>query len=185
MAKYKEEGRCKYLIAMGCLVQRYYDELIKALPEVDLFIRIDEYNNLWEKIEDLLKRDVVVKSKNKYFEKVTDIKQLPLLDPDEFLERVVTTGKNYAYLKIGEGCSNNCTYCAIPYIRGPFKSREFEEIIEEAKANAQKQVDELNNEIIQKQKELDDVKKQFDIYKAKMESLLISQLELLKDMNKD
>ena len=107
MAKYKEEGRCKYLIAMGCLVQRYYDELIKALPEVDLFIRIDEYNNLWEKIEDLLKRDVVVKSKNKYFEKVTDIKQLPLLDPDEFLERVVTTGKNYAYLKIGEGCSNN------------------------------------------------------------------------------
>ena len=132
MAEYKK-GRCKYLIAMGCLVQRYYDELIKALPEVDLFIRIDEYNNLWEKIEDLLKRDVVVKSKNKYFEKVTDIKQLPLLDPDEFLERVVTTGKNYAYLKIGEGCSNNCTYCAIPYIRGAFKSRPFEDIVEEAK----------------------------------------------------
>ena len=59
------------------------------------------------------------------------------------------------------------------------------QIIEEAKANAQKQVDELNNEIIQKQKELDDVKKQFDIYKAKMESLLISQLELLKDVNKE
>ena len=60
-----------------------------------------------------------------------------------------------------------------------------DQIIEEAKANAQKQVDELNNEIIMKQKELDDVKKQFDIYKAKMESLLISQLELLKDVNKD
>ena len=60
-----------------------------------------------------------------------------------------------------------------------------DQIIEEAKANAQKQVDELNNEIIQKQKELDDVKKQFDIYKAKMESLLISQLELLKEVNKD
>lgn len=60
-----------------------------------------------------------------------------------------------------------------------------DQIVEEAKANAQKQVDELNNEIIQKQKELDDVKKQFDIYKAKMESLLISQLELLKDVNKD
>ena len=60
-----------------------------------------------------------------------------------------------------------------------------EQIIEEAKANAQKQVDELNNEIIQKQKELDDVKKQFDIYKAKMESLLISQLELIKDINKE
>ena len=60
-----------------------------------------------------------------------------------------------------------------------------DQIVEEAKANAQKQVDELNNEIIQKQKELDDVKKQFDIYKAKMESLLISQLELLKDSNKE
>ncbi len=60
-----------------------------------------------------------------------------------------------------------------------------DQIVEEAKANAQKQVDDLNNEIILKQKELDDVKKQFDIYKAKMESLLISQLELLKDINKD
>ena len=60
-----------------------------------------------------------------------------------------------------------------------------DQIVDEAKANAQKQVDELNNEIIIKQKELEDVKKQFDIYKAKMESLLISQLELLKDVNKD
>ena len=60
-----------------------------------------------------------------------------------------------------------------------------DQIVDEAKANAQKQVDELNNEIVLKQKELDDVKKQFDIYKAKMESLLISQLELLKDVNKE
>lgn len=60
-----------------------------------------------------------------------------------------------------------------------------DQIVEEAKVNAQKQVDELNNEILLKQKELDDVKKQFDIYKAKMESLLISQLELLKDVNKE
>ena len=60
-----------------------------------------------------------------------------------------------------------------------------DQIVDEAKANAQKQVDELNNEIIMKQKELEDVKKQFDIYKAKMESLLISQLELIKDINKE
>ncbi len=60
-----------------------------------------------------------------------------------------------------------------------------DQIVDEAKANAQKQVDELNNEILLKQKELDDVKKQFDIYKAKMESLLISQLELIKDINKE
>ena len=63
--------------------------------------------------------------------------------------------------------------------------KKADQIVEEAKANAQKQVDELNNEIIQKQKELDDVKKQFDIYKAKMESLLISQLKLIKDINKE
>ena len=60
-----------------------------------------------------------------------------------------------------------------------------DQIVEEAKASAQKQVDDLNNEIVQKQKEVDDIKKQFDIYKAKMESLLISQLELLKDVNKE
>ena len=162
---------------MGCLVQRYYDELIKALPEVDLFIRIDEYNNLWEKIEDLLKRDVVVKSKNKYFEKVTDIKQLPLLDPDEFLERVVTTGKNYAYLKIGEGCSNNCTYCAIPYIRGAFKSRPFEDIVEEAKMLAKQGIQEI---IVIAQ---DTTKYGIDLYKkARLAELLheISKIEGIK-----
>lgn len=60
-----------------------------------------------------------------------------------------------------------------------------DQIVEDAKSNAQKQVDELNNEIVSKQKELDDIKKQFDIYKAKMESLLISQLELIKDINKE
>ena len=162
---------------MGCLVQRYYDELIKALPEVDLFIRIDEYNNLWEKIEDLLKRDVVVKSKNKYFEKVTDIKQLPLLDPDEFLERVVTTGKNYAYLKIGEGCSNNCTYCAIPYIRGAFKSRPFEDIVEETKMLAKQGIQEI---IVIAQ---DTTKYGIDLYKkARLAELLheISKIEGIK-----
>ena len=69
MAEYKKK-RCKYLIAMGCLVQRYYDDLIKLLPEVDLFIKIDEYNNLWDKIEDLVKRDIVEKSKTKTSKKI-------------------------------------------------------------------------------------------------------------------
>ena len=65
MAEYKK-SRCKYLIVMGCLVQRYYEELIKALPEVDLFIKIENYDTLWEQIEDLIKRDIVKKDeKNK------------------------------------------------------------------------------------------------------------------------
>ena len=142
MAEYKKK-RCKYLIAMGCLVQRYYDDLIKALPEVDLFIKIDEYNQLWNKIEDLIKRDIVEKSKIKTSTKISEIKPLPMPTYNEFMERVVTTGENYAYLKIGEGCSNKCTYCAIPYIRGPFVSRKMEEILDEAEMLARKGIKEL------------------------------------------
>ncbi len=142
MAEYKKK-RCKYLIAMGCLVQRYYDDLIKALPEVDLFIKIDEYNQLWNKIEDLIKRDIVEKSKIKTSTKISEIKPLLMPTYNEFMERVVTTGKNYAYLKIGEGCSNKCTYCAIPYIRGPFVSRKMEDILDEAEMLAKKGIKEL------------------------------------------
>ena len=142
MAEYKKK-KCKYLIAMGCLVQRYYDDLVKLLPEVDLFIKIDEYNKLWDKIEDLIKRDIVEKSKTKTSKKISEIKPLPMPTYNEFMERVVTTGKNYAYLKIGEGCSNKCTYCAIPYIRGPFVSRKMEDILDEAEMLAKKGIKEL------------------------------------------
>lgn len=142
MAEYKKK-KCKYLIAMGCLVQRYYDDLVKLLPEVDLFIKIDEYNKLWDKIEDLIKRDIVEKSTTKTSKKISEIKPLPMPTHNEFMERVVTTGKNYAYLKIGEGCSNKCTYCAIPYIRGPFVSRKMEDILDEAEMLAKKGIKEL------------------------------------------
>lgn len=142
MAEYKNK-RCKYLIVMGCLVQRYYEELIKAIPEVDLFLKIDEYDEIWEKIEDLIKRDIVQKSKKKTSNKITEIPAMPMLKQEEFLNRVITTGKNFAYLKIGEGCSNRCTYCAIPYIRGPFVSRKMEDILEEAKGLAKNGIKEL------------------------------------------
>ena len=132
MAEYKTH-KCKYLIVMGCLVQRYYEELKKAIPEVDLFIKLDEYNELWNKIEKLIKENKVEQSKTTTSKKISEIKELPMPCSEEFMNRVLTTGKNYAYLKIGEGCSNKCTYCAIPYIRGPFVSRKMEDIIEEAK----------------------------------------------------
>ena len=127
MAEYKK-GKCKYLIAMGCLVERYKDELEKALPEVDLFIKYSEYENIWEQIE-----SVIGKIENDKTEK----------NNLDFMDRVVTTGENFAYLRIGEGCSNNCTYCAIPYIRGKYISRKIEEIIEEAKMLANNGVKEL------------------------------------------
>ncbi len=173
MAQYKNQ-KCRYLIVMGCLVQRYYEELIKEIPEVDLFIKIEEYDKLWDKIEDLIKRDIVVKSKPKASKKITEIPEMPMLTQEEFLNRTITTGNNYAYLKIGEGCSNKCTYCAIPYIRGPFVSRTKEDIIEEAKQLAKKGIKEL---IIIAQ---DTTKYGIDLYgKSKLAELLheISKIE--------
>ena len=142
MAEYKEK-RCKYLIVMGCLVQRYGEELKKLLPEVDLFIKLDEYDILWDKIEDLIKRGIVEKFRTKKTTKISEIKPMPMFTKEEFLGRTISTGENYAYLKIGEGCSNKCTYCAIPYIRGPFVSRKKEDIIEEANELAKKGIKEL------------------------------------------
>ncbi len=141
MAEYKKR-RCKYLIVMGCLVQRYYEDLIKELPEVDLFIKIENYDKLWDKIEDLLKRGIVEKEKNTG-KKISEIPPMPMLKQEEFLNRTITTGTNYAYIKIGEGCSNKCTYCAIPYIRGPFVSRKMEDILEEANILAKKGIKEV------------------------------------------
>ena len=172
MAEYKNR-KCKYLIVMGCLVQRYYDELITELPEVDLFIKIDEYDCMWRKIEKLIKEDTIEISTTYTSKKITEIKPLPMPTSKEFNERVLTTGTNFAYLKIGEGCSNRCTYCAIPYIRGPFVSRKMEEILEEAKILANKGIKEL---IIIAQ---DTTKYGVDIYgESKLAQLLQSLCEI-------
>ena len=138
-----KQGRCKYLIAMGCLVQRYYEDLKKSMPEIDLWIKLDEYDHLWDKIEDLVKRDIIEESKTKSSKQITKIPKMPMFEQYDFMNKTVTTGKNFAYLKIGEGCSNRCTYCAIPYIRGPFVSRKEEDIIEEAKKLAEDGIKEL------------------------------------------
>ena len=124
MAEYKKEN-CKYLIVTGCLVERYKEDLIKSLPEVDLFVKFSEYNSLWEQIEN------VINHNNQKDEKL------------DFLNRVISTGTNYAYIRIAEGCNNFCTFCAIPYIRGRFTSRKIEDILEEAKMLAEKGYKEL------------------------------------------
>lgn len=127
MAEHKENGTCKYLVVMGCLVQRYKKELQKALPEVDLFIEINDYGSYWDKILELLDEE----------EKPDTINNLCYMD------RVISTGNKTAYLKIAEGCSNRCTYCAIPYIRGPYVSRPMEKVLEEAKKLATAGIKEL------------------------------------------
>lgn len=114
MATYKEK-RCQTLIVMGCLVERYQEELEKAIPEVDLWIKFSQYEKFWEQVKQVIEPEKEEKQK---------------LD---FMNRVISTGNQFVYLRIAEGCSNHCTYCAIPSIRGPLKSRTMEEILEEAK----------------------------------------------------
>ena len=131
MAEYKDSFNCKYLIVMGCLVKRYKKELIKALPEVDLFVSVEEYENIWNLILDMIRKK----------ESESNIKTSK--NTLDYLDRIVTTGNKTAYLKISEGCSNNCTYCAIPYIRGKHVSRKMEDILEEAKMLAEKGIEEV------------------------------------------
>lgn len=123
MADYKED-KCKYLIVTGCLVERYEEELRKEMPEVDLFVSIKDYDKLWEKIDKLV-------NNNKEDDKLS------------YKHRVLTTGDTMAYLKIAEGCSNYCTYCAIPYIQGKYISRKYEDILDEANMLAKKGIQEL------------------------------------------
>ena len=123
MANYKKEN-CKYLIVTGCLVERYIEELEKELPEVDLFIPINNYDELWQKIDNLVNNKQTVDKLN-------------------FHNRVISTGDTMAYLKIAEGCSNYCTFCAIPYIQGKYISREYEDILLEAEELAEKGISEL------------------------------------------
>jgi ribosomal protein S12 methylthiotransferase len=129
MAEYKKH-KCKYLIAMGCLVERYKSELEKSLPEVDLFIKFSDYNEFEHEIDKLIKNETCEEKK--------DFNRL-----DNYLDKVITTGTKTAYLRIAEGCSNRCTYCAIPYIRGPLVSRKIEDIIEEAKSLASQGYEEI------------------------------------------
>ena len=129
MAEYKEKGKCKYLIVIGCLVQRYIKELKKSMPEVDLFIPISEYKRFWNKVDSLINSNYDLNKNN--------CKEL------EYMNRVISTGNKTAYLKIAEGCSNKCTYCAIPYIRGKYISRPMEDILEEAKRLSHIGIEEL------------------------------------------
>ena len=144
MVEYKKK-KCKYLVVMGCLVQRYYEDLAKALPEVDLFLKIEDYDKMWEIIEDLFEKKSSSQAElcQKATSKKARVLKLPMFEEREYLQRTISTGENFAYLKIGEGCSNMCTYCAIPYIRGLFVSRPMEDILEEAKTIAKKGIKEL------------------------------------------
>ncbi|WP_019543046.1 30S ribosomal protein S12 methylthiotransferase RimO [Selenomonas bovis] len=119
MAEYKESGRCRSLIVAGCLGQRYGQELLDDMPEADAIIGTGAWNRIMEAVEESLKgHRVVIAGEDK-------------LLYDEHTPRITTTPAYTAYVKIAEGCNNRCAFCAIPYIRGAYRSRPIEDIRDE------------------------------------------------------
>ena len=112
----KKEGKCKKLIVVGCLVQRYKEELKESIPEVDLFLGLDEISE----INNVINWDAPFEDK-----------------------RFILTPKHYAYLRISDGCENFCSYCTIPFIRGPIRSKPLDEILNEAKQLVAQRVKEI------------------------------------------
>ena len=131
MAEYKTEGRLKALIVTGCLAQRYRQEIIDEIPEVDAVLGTTAYDKIVEAVEEALAGAGHVELEN--------VNALPLVDT----KRLVTTGGHYAYMKIAEGCDKHCTYCIIPKLRGNYRSVPMERLIQEAKDLAEQGVNEL------------------------------------------
>jgi len=131
MAEYKNSGRLKALIVTGCLAQRYQQEIIDEIPEVDAVLGTASYDEILNAIDEALKGNIQLIMK--------DINGLPLPD----VKRMITTGGHYAYLKIAEGCDKHCTYCIIPKLRGNFRSVPMERLIREAQELADGGVREL------------------------------------------
>ena len=126
MAEYKKTGKCRLLVVTGCLAQRYEKDLLKEMPEIDLLLGVNQYATLPDRIGEALKGKTVHSCQDdlSYFEQ----------------DRLLTTPSYMAYTRIGEGCSNRCTFCAIPLIRGPYRSRGEAEILREIRQLASRGV---------------------------------------------
>lgn len=131
MARYKKEGKLKALIVTGCLAQRYRQEILDEIKEVDAVLGTTSYDKILEAVEGALKGQHMIA--------LEDVNFLPSVAG----ERMVTTGGHFAYLKIAEGCDKHCTYCIIPKIRGNFRSVPMERLLNEAGQLAKKGVKEL------------------------------------------
>lgn len=131
MVELKKEGVISKIIVTGCLAQRYKDEIVKEIPEVDAVVGIGANGDIIKTVEDVMSGVDTI-------EKYPPQCELPLEG-----QRILTTPQYWAYLKIGEGCSNRCTYCTIPSIRGNMRSRSMENVIDEAKQLAELGVKEL------------------------------------------
>ena len=134
MARLKEEGRCRALVVAGCLAQRYKEEILEVIPEVDGILGTTSCDEIVNVLNGILGR-----------EKAAPVSCFhDLAEPPTGGEnRVVTTGGYYAHLKIAEGCDKRCTYCIIPYLRGSFRSVPMEQLVQEAGQLAEQGVKEL------------------------------------------
>ncbi len=130
-AELKKWGKCKHIIATGCLVERYREDVMRELPEVEALVGVGSLSDIAEACEAVMRGEKYTSFRDK--------EQSPLGGG-----RVLTTAPHTAYLKIAEGCDNRCTYCAIPLIRGRFRSRTVEDIVNEAKQLERSGVVELN-----------------------------------------
>ena len=130
MAALKAEGQVGKILVTGCLSQRYQEEILKELPEVDGILGTGSYHKIVPAIEQLLEDTPVV-----------DFDSLD--EPEEETGRVLTTPEHYAFLKIAEGCDNRCSYCVIPSLRGKFRSRTMDDVLYEARLLADSGVKEL------------------------------------------
>ena len=131
MAEYRKAGRCKALIVTGCLAQRYKQEIIDEIEEVDAVVGTTAYDEIFDVIEKTLNGQKELE--------IQDLDRLVQIDA----KRVVTTGGHYAHLKIAEGCNKHCTYCIIPKIRGNYRSVPMENLLKEAQDLAEQGVKEL------------------------------------------
>ena len=131
MAEYKNAGSCKALIVTGCLAQRYRQEIIDEIPEVDAVLGTTSFDHICEAVENALG--------GQHLTKFSDLQKLVKSEN----HRILTTGGHYAHLKIAEGCDKHCTYCIIPKIRGTYRSVPMEELLEEAKYLVSQGVKEL------------------------------------------
>ena len=136
MAEYKKSGSCKYIIVTGCLSQRYAEELFNELPEADAITGVEVY----DEIGSIIKR---VMNGERFIMLERSKPDVIYTSKESFLPRILTTPSYTAYLKIAEGCDNCCSYCAIPKIRGPYRSKPMEQVLKEAKALAANGVKEL------------------------------------------
>lgn len=164
LAQYKERGNLKYLIVTGCLAQRYSDELLSEIPEIDIVLGTTSFDMILEKIEEL--KGGIRSSL------ITDIDK----HIAEEIPRSLLTDTFSAYIKIAEGCDNHCTYCIIPKLRGKYRSRRQEDILKEARQLAKNGVKEL---IVIAQ---DTTKYGLDIYGKKAISDLMRELNEIEGL---